>query len=536
MKRSSKLIFILFFLFSFSARQAPLTHAEVNTLTVDYLVDYALSHSRDGDFEEAMHEIKKALLIWPCNCRALEALKEIIADGLYAGKLPFKVRYEYLRDAPTGRVRFYADSYAESLGEYFQYKWDFGDGEVVYGGREIEHTFAGKGPYSVRVSITNHCGRCPDSKNLRRMTLRFNLPPVAKLQIEPGRAICYGQTLSFSAKESYDQDSRRLSYKWDFGDGTFARGPKVKHTYERGGFYKVMLIVNDNSGYYNASDSDTIEVMVNTPPYARIDIAEHRVGERRVVFDASGSDDPENQPLKFAWDLGDGSIASGSRVEHTFSKSGIYRVVLTVDDGQGLGCSQDSTSIEVGVNSQPQADMKISGSLCPESELIFDASGSSDADGDLLEYFWDFGDGHIASGREVTHAYQRAGVYKVVLVVSDSSDFSNANSKSSIHLKVNSPPVADAGANFVCCVGQEALFDGSGSYDPDGDNLTYYWRFGDGETAVGPVARHTYSQIGEFEVVLRVEDDSESNCSIGQDSFMAEVKQNPTAIIKIESE
>ena len=78
MKRSSKLIFILFFLFSFSARQAPLTHAEVNTLTVDYLVDYALSHSRDGDFEEAMHEIKKALLIWPCNCRALEALKEII--------------------------------------------------------------------------------------------------------------------------------------------------------------------------------------------------------------------------------------------------------------------------------------------------------------------------------------------------------------------------------------------------------------------------------------------------------------------------
>ncbi len=536
MKRSSKLICILFFLFSFSVSQAPLTHAEVRTSAADHLVDYALSYSREGDFEDALHEIKKALLIEPCNCRALEALEEIIADGLYAGKLPFKVGYEYLRDVPFGGVRFYADSYVEGLEEYLQYKWDFGDGEVVYGGREIEHVYAGKGPYSMRVSIANQCGRCPDNKNLRRMTLRFNLPPVAKLQIEPGRAICYGETISFSANESYDQDSRRLSYKWDFGDGTFAKGPKVKHTYKRGGSYKVILLVNDNSGYYNAYDSDTVEVMVNTPPYARIDIVEHRVGERRVVFDASGSSDPENQSLKFAWDLGDGSIAFGSRVEHTFSKSGIYKVVLTVDDGQGLGCSQDSTSIEVGVNSQPRADMKIKGSLCPESELIFDASGSSDADGDLLECFWDFGDGHIAFGREVRHVYQKAGKYRVVLVVSDSSDFSNANSKSSTHLKINSPPVADAGMNLVCCVGQEALFDGSGSYDPDGDSLIYYWSFGDGETAEGPVARYTYNQIGEFEVSLRVEDESDSNCAIDYDSFIANVKENPTAVINIGQE
>jgi len=180
--------------------------------------------------------------------------------------------------------------------------------------------------------------------------------------------------------------------------------------------------------------------------------------------------------------------------------------------------------------------MKISGSFCQGSELIFDGSLSSDPDGDLLEYLWDFGDGYTSSGREVRHAYQRAGVYNVALSVSDSSDFSNSSSKSTALLKINTPPVADAGENLVCCVGQEALFDGSGSYDPDGDNLRYYWRFGDGETALGPVAGHTYKQTGRYKVSLWVEDDSESNCTIDQDSFIADVKENPTAIIKIDSE
>jgi hypothetical protein len=49
-------------------------------------------------------------------------------------------------------------------------------------------------------------------------------------------------------------------------------------------------------------------------------------------------------------------------------------------------------------------------------------------------------------------------------------------------------------------------FDGTDSYDPDGSIIHYRWNFGDGSTAVGPVARHTYPQQGVYRTSLVVTD------------------------------
>ena len=53
------------------------------------------------------------------------------------------------------------------------------------------------------------------------------------------------------------------------------------------------------------------------------------------------------------------------------------------------------------------------------TELVFDASASSDDDGDISEYLWDFGDGSGAQGRQVTHSYRSAGDKQVTLTVVD---------------------------------------------------------------------------------------------------------------------
>ena len=72
----------------------------------------------------------------------------------------------------------------------------------------------------------------------------------------------------------------------------------------------------------------------------------------------------------------------------------------------------------------------------------------------------------------------------------------------------NSAPVSSFDVSPVDpTVGQEVLFDGSASLDPDGFIVRYEWDFGDGTTATGRVATHTYDSAGQFAVRLTVEDD-----------------------------
>ncbi len=71
---------------------------------------------------------------------------------------------------------------------------------------------------------------------------------------------------------------------------------------------------------------------------------------------------------------------------------------------------------------------------------------------------------------------------------------------------VNENPVARSGGPYVGFVGVPVAFDASGSYDPDGDSLTYRWDFGDGATGSGVQTQHTYFQEGEYDVVLTVDD------------------------------
>ena len=67
----------------------------------------------------------------------------------------------------------------------------------------------------------------------------------------------------------------------------------------------------------------------------------------------------------------------------------------------------------------------------------------------------------------------------------------------------NEPPRARA---EVRCSDLECTFDGTGSSDPEGGTLTYRWDFGDGASATGSRASHTYGSAGEYRVTLRVSD------------------------------
>lgn len=87
----------------------------------------------------------------------------------------------------------------------------------------------------------------------------------------------------------------------------------------------------------------------------------------------------------------------------------------------------------------------------------------------------------------------------------DECDASSSNNDP-LPLPTNRLPIAEAGPNKTAIVGQIVEFDGSGSYDPDGDTLRYNWNFGDGKTATGKIVNHIYQQANIYSVTLTVDD------------------------------
>jgi len=140
----------------------------------------------------------------------------------------------------------------------------------------------------------------------------------------------------------------------------------------------------------------------------------------------------------------------------------------------------------------------------PPLTVRFDASASSDEDGSITAYNWDFGDGTTGVGIRSTHKYLQRGEYRVVLQVTDNDGLTGS---AATVVAVSDPPVA----RFVMTpeVGVAPLevhFDASASYDPDGKILSYSWDFGDNSSARGLTQDHVYEEAGNYTVTLEVVD------------------------------
>ncbi|PVX27255.1 MAG: hypothetical protein CW716_03225, partial [Candidatus Bathyarchaeum sp.] len=158
-------------------------------------------------------------------------------------------------------------------------------------------------------------------------------------------------------------------------------------------------------------------------------------------------------------------------------------------------------------NAPPVAIFTKSASTVYTGEVIdFDASPSYDIDGYIVSYSWDFGDGSTDSNVTVSHSYVDDGVYTVTLTVVD-DDGASGSTTASIIVK-NRPPVADINTSTTI-LGKEELvsFNASESYDLDGTIVSYEWDFGDGTTATGVTASHSYPASGNYTVTLTVTDD-----------------------------
>ncbi|AGN00426.1 PKD domain-containing protein [Salinarchaeum sp. Harcht-Bsk1] len=573
---------------------------------------------------------------------------------------------------PGQDVSFDASGSGDSDGSIASYSWDFGDGSSATG-QTATHSYSSTGDYDVILTVTDDDGASDTSTKTVSVTDgSTNQSPNASFTVTPADPGT-GETVTVDAADSSDSDGTIASYEWDFGDGTTASGQTASHSYSSTGDYSISLTVTDDDG---ATDSNTTTVTVsdsgsggqcegvpawdsaatytggdqvthdgalwtaewwtqgtepaesenvwtlegdcsggNETPTASFttDVSTPEPGQQ-VGFDASGSSDSDGSIASYSWDFGDGSSATGQTATHSYSSSGDYTVTLTVTDDAGatdsastiVSVSEQATQITIDssvdgwvgvtpseidgqtnpaidlVSGEPYAftwnnvdgvphnltirnaagdallqtetvgeagqsrtleftpteemveyicsihpqamvgDLAIDGNQPPTATLSvdptnpspgqsvsFDASGSTDSDGTISSYEWTFGDGATGTGQSASHTYSDAGEYTVQVTVTDDG---GAAAIASSTITVGDPNQGPT-ASFTTSPsspdpGQSVSFDASGSSDSDGTISSYEWDFGDGTTATGETATHTYADGGSYEVTLTVTDDA----------------------------
>ncbi|MEI2811646.1 MAG: PKD domain-containing protein [Nocardioides sp.] len=121
------------------------------------------------------------------------------------------------------------------------------------------------------------------------------------------------------------------------------------------------------------------------------------------TFDGTASADPDGSVASWAWDFGHDAIATDAgTTTHTFADAGMHTVTLTVADELGASGSQALTLLLMVSNQGPSAAFSVA---CTGNDCTFDASGSTDADGEIASYAWDFGDGTVGTGVEARHVF-----------------------------------------------------------------------------------------------------------------------------------
>lgn len=423
-------------------------------------------------------------------------------------------------------VQFDGSASSDQDGQITAYLWNFGDNTTSSEASPLK-VYAKPGTYKVTLKVTDDT-KVSSNNMTDELTVVINARPVADAGAD--KISAPGQAVSFDGGGSVDTDGSIVRYVWEFGDGKTAEGKSVSNTFEKSGTYLVSLKVYDNSGHPEAFDLDEAIVTVNSQPVVVPGPDIIAAPGDMITVDAARSFDRDGKITSFEWTFSDTSaVFKTSSVKRSYTKPGLYKATLAVvDDGKANNSRQES-SLQIFINSAPISRAGEDLVTC-ENTVRFDGSQSSDPDGHPLLYIWDFGDGSQPdTGKVLYHTYQKPGTYPVILTVEDGLNLKNSGNSSSMKVEINQAPIADAGTDKVVCSGETVLFDGSGSYDPDGGLLKYFWDFGDGTTAEGQNPTKIYKNAGSYQVTLTVKDDSNLPCNTDIDQMIVTVAEAPTA-------
>ena len=213
-----------------------------------------------------------------------------------------------------------------------------------------------------------------------------------------------------------------LSYAWGFGDGTtyVGQNPPAK-TYLASGIFTVTLTVSNTGGTSVATQTVTVSDPAPAPPVASFYF---NPPSGPVPLAVTFNDTSTGTPTTWAWDFGDGTVASVKNPPvHTYTSPGTKNVTLTVTNSGGSSSITQQVSANT-VCPSPVSSFTVSPMTGNTNSTQFDTTNNStgmSTVGCNNIWSWNFGDGTGISSSQspANHKYKNAGAYTISLTASN---------------------------------------------------------------------------------------------------------------------
>ncbi len=418
--------------------------------------------------------------------------------------------------------------------------WDFGDNDVVSGPwtnyQTVNHKYAIGGAYNVTLTVVDDTG-VEDRKTFKLHVAS----PAARMRYSPQKGVV-GTPFKFDGSASSSDIGQIVSWQWSATLNGKAyplpvsTGNTMGVIFDQPGIYNVQLAVVDADG---KEDKNTVQILVESQaPVATFEVSQPKVNEPGVVvFDAGESYDPDaKDTLNFKWifegDEGkDYEIVDeekdGAVQTVRFLDAKEYQVELQVSD-QHPEQLRKTTVLRKKIQIQSVLDVDLSIDGDQAEHLDKDGTATmrfTAATENGTSFEIDFGDGEKAFITEIRngeadfeHIYRTAGVYFVTATVYDDEEHSNKVDKR-VYIGAGEDPIAvmnvgadgediGLGPTLNGSVKTRFTFDASASLNIDGtgNNLNYFWNFGDGVTANQKSVTHVFAERASYQVTLTVKD------------------------------
>ncbi|MET4099728.1 PKD repeat protein [Agrococcus sp. UYP10] len=357
-----------------------------------------------------------------------------------------------------------------------------------------------------------------------------------------------GLTVTANGTGSTDADGTITGYAWTWGDGSTSTGATAQHTYATAGTYSVGLTVTDDDGATHATSSSvtvTAPPPPNTAPVARFTTGATAL---TVTADGTGSTDADGTITGYAWTWGDGATGTGATAQHAYAAAGTYSIGLTVTDDDG---ATHATSSSVTVTAPPPPNQPPTAAIAAPAitgrTVALDGSGSTDPDGSIATYAWQFGDGNTGSGPTPTHTYATDGTRTVTLTVTD-DDGATASTSRSVTVTTAPPAGVLATDDFGRVLSNAwGTADTGGPWTLSGTASAFSVAGGAGVVAIGPgstrEARLAGVSTSNAVVTVRISADAAAAGGaasatvvgrlVGTSSYAARLRLEPGGIIRL---